>query len=67
MTPRHSLLNRRAFLRDAGTGLGGIALAALLAEQGLLASEDRTPLRPDIKPEVPLAPRKTPSTTSRNW
>ena len=52
------LTDRRAFLRDAGTGLGGIALAALLAEQGLLASDEKTPLRPEIKPESPLAPRK---------
>ena len=29
------LLNRRDFLRFGGTGLGGIALTALLAEQGL--------------------------------
>jgi hypothetical protein len=52
------LTDRRAFLRDAGTGLGGVALAALLAEQGLLASDAKSPLRPDIKPESPLAPRK---------
>jgi hypothetical protein len=52
-----SLLNRRAFLRHAGTGLGGIALAALLAEQSARA-EGTAPLRPDIKPETPLAPRK---------
>src|SRR5580658_3323662 len=52
------LLDRRSFLGHAGTGLGGIALASLLAEQGLLAGESRTPLRPDIKPEAPLAPRK---------
>ncbi len=55
--PTSFLLNRRAFLRDAGTGLGGIALAALLAERGLLAA-DRAPLRPDIRPDAPLAPRK---------
>jgi hypothetical protein len=54
----HSLLNRRAFLRDAGTGLGGIALTALLAENGLLASDAKAPLRPDIKPEAPLGPRE---------
>ncbi len=52
-----SLLNRRGFLRDASTGLGGIALAALLAEQGLLAN-DKGPLRPDIKPDSPLSARK---------
>jgi hypothetical protein len=50
------LTDRRQFLRDAGTGLGGIALAALLAEQRLLA--DASPLRPDIRPDAPTAPRK---------
>ena len=53
-----SLLDRRGFLRDAGTGLGGIALTALLAEQGLLAaSDDKTPIRPALRPEAPLAAR----------
>lgn len=52
------LLNRRDFLRHAGTGLGGIALVSLLAEKGLLrATDDRSPLRPTIRPEAPLAPR----------
>jgi hypothetical protein len=50
------LLDRRAFLGDLGTGLGGIALAALLGEQGLLA-DDRAPLRPAIRPGAPLAAR----------
>src|SRR5437762_3289888 len=53
---RH-LLDRRAFLADAATRLGGIALAALLAEQGLLRAADSSPIRPVIKPEAPLAPR----------
>jgi hypothetical protein len=52
------LTDRRVFLRDAGTGLGGIALASLLAEQGLLANDEKLPLRPEIKPESPLAARK---------
>jgi len=52
------LLNRRSFLGLAGTGLGGIALTSLLAEQGLLADEAKSPLRPEIKPDAPLAPRK---------
>lgn len=52
---RH-LLDRRSFLRSGGTGLGGIALVSLLAEQGLLATE-REPIRPDIRPDAPLAPR----------
>src|ERR1035441_816335 len=50
------LLNRRDFLRFGGTGLGGIALTALLAEQGLLAA-DKTPIRPLWTPERPAAPR----------
>jgi hypothetical protein len=47
-----ALLNRRSFLRQAGTGLGGIALTALLAEQGLLATTN--PVRPLINAENPL-------------
>ncbi|MDB5307330.1 MAG: hypothetical protein JWO38_1532 [Gemmataceae bacterium] len=50
------LLDRRSFLADAATGLGGIALTALLAERGLLAA-DAGPIRPAVKPEAPLAPR----------
>ena len=53
---RH-LLDRRSFLQHAGTGLGGIALASLLAEQGLLAAADRSPIRPQVQPSRPLAPR----------
>ena len=52
---RH-LLSRRDFLRWGGTGLGGIALATLLAEQRLLAA-DRSPIRPVIDPRRPYAPR----------
>jgi hypothetical protein len=48
----HPLLNRRAFLQSAG-GLGSIALIKLLADQGLLAE----PIRPNIRPEAPLAAR----------
>src|SRR6188474_1896022 len=53
---RH-LLSRRDFLRWGGTGLGGIALTTLLAEQGLLAAENRSPIRPAIDPARPNAPR----------
>lgn len=35
----HFLLDRRNFLTQAGTGLGGIALASLIADQRLLGSE----------------------------
>ncbi len=58
-TPTHAgrwLLNRRDFLRLGGTGLGGIALTTLLAEQGLLGA-DKTPIRPKWTPEHPGAPR----------
>lgn len=48
------LLNRRGFLAETASGLGGIALTSLLAEQGLLAAE---PLRPVIDPRQPHAPR----------
>ena len=50
------MLDRRGFLQFAGTGLGGIALTSLLAEQGLLA-EDKSPVRPVINPSAPYAPR----------
>ena len=51
-----SLLNRRDFLRLGGTGLGGIALTTLLAEQKLLATTKGS-LTPQWSPERPLAPR----------
>lgn len=47
------MLDRRGFLRDAGAGLGGIALAALLGQQDLLAE----PIRPIIDAAHPFAPR----------
>jgi hypothetical protein len=50
------LLDRRAFLSYAGTGLGGLALATLLGRDRLLADETG-PIRPSIRPETPLAPR----------
>jgi len=50
------LLNRRDFLRCGGTGLGGIALLSLLAEERLLA-DGRSPIRPQWSPEHPAAPR----------
>jgi hypothetical protein len=49
------LLDRRSFLELGGTGLAGIALASLLAEEMLLAGE--APIRPQIDPARPFAPR----------
>jgi hypothetical protein len=52
------LLDRRSFLQFAGTGLGGIALATLLSEQGLLGADDTSsPIRPVIRPSAPLEAR----------
>ena len=48
------MLDRRAFLRFGGTGLGGVALATLLHEQRLLAA---SPIRPAVDPAHPFAPR----------
>jgi hypothetical protein len=49
------LLDRRGFLADLGSGLGGIALVSLLADQG--RAGDRSPIRPAINPRSPLAAR----------
>src|SRR3569623_1880228 len=52
------LLNRRQFLARSGSGLGGIALAALLAEDALLKGYGKgTPIRPVIDQAHPLAAR----------
>ena len=51
------LLNRRDFLRHGGTGLSGVALAALLGEDHLLAEgPPESPKRAGL-PLNPLAPR----------
>jgi len=49
------LLDRRDFLSLGGTGLGGIALAALLAKDSKLAAAE--PWRPAWSPDRPHAPR----------
>ena len=48
------LLDRRGFLGHSASGLGGIALAGLLADEGLLGAE---PIRPVIDPASPHAAR----------
>jgi len=59
----HGLLNRRNFMRNTGAALGGLGLAGLLAQDGLLASDDpanfsgKTPIRPDVDPDKPYALR----------
>ena len=56
---RH-LLDRRKFLAHLGTGMGGIALGALLAEDGLLAGDEPTVTGRAAAPPAtnPLAPRQ---------
>jgi hypothetical protein len=49
------MLNRRDFLRHGGTGLSGVALLLLLAEQKLLAAKE--PWHPQWSSEHPFAPR----------
>ena len=44
-----SLLDRRSFLGHLGSGLAGVALQKLLADDG--------PIRPSIRSDAPLAPR----------
>jgi hypothetical protein len=50
------LLSRRQFLAASGTGLGSIALLSLLSEQRLLG-KGQTPIRPEVRPDAPFAPR----------
>lgn len=52
------ILARRDFMFDAATGMSGLALAALLAQDGRLrADESKSPVRPVVRPDAPLAPR----------
>jgi hypothetical protein len=60
----NSLLNRRGFLGGFSTGLSGIALTSLLAQDRLLAADSertspggKTPIRPKIDPASPYASR----------
>ncbi|MEM9158158.1 MAG: DUF1501 domain-containing protein [Verrucomicrobiota bacterium] len=57
------LLDRRRFLRDTASLVGGFSLLNLLSSDGLLAAEasglssDKSPIRPQIDPNNPYAPR----------
>ena len=48
----NSLLSRRHFLQHASQGLGGIAMASLLAREGLLGANN--PIKPSINPAKPF-------------
>lgn len=54
------LLDRRGFLAHAGSGLGAIALTALLGRDGLLAAEPAPSYTIAIDPAAPHAPRPAP-------
>lgn len=49
-------ISRRRLLLDTANGLGGIALASLLHQQGILG-QDKNPIRPQIDPANPFADR----------
>ena len=50
---------RRSFLSNIATTAGGIALAQLLARDGLFAADEKPqPVRPNIDPARPFAPRR---------
>lgn len=52
-----ALLDRRNFFGHTVSGLSAIALTQLLSRQGLLAAEDRSPIRPSVDAARPLAAR----------
>ena len=52
----HRWQTRRDFLGSTCSGLGGIALASLLRQDGLLVADD-APIRPAISPERPFSAR----------
>jgi hypothetical protein len=51
--------SRRRWLLETSQGLGGVALAWLLQQQGLLVAGEKTPIRPRIDPQRPFAPRES--------
>jgi len=54
-----NLLDRRQFLAHTGTGLGAIALTHLLSSDNVLgAPHSNGPIRPNINPSKPTAPRR---------
>lgn len=56
-----TMLNRKGFLKQAGFSMGSLGLASLLQNDGLNAagmSEQKDPIRPNVDPANPYAPRK---------
>ncbi|MBT4224359.1 MAG: DUF1501 domain-containing protein, partial [Opitutae bacterium] len=50
---RHLLNTRREFLATSASGLGGVALASLLADEGLLAAPDKVGFKDPMMPNKP--------------
>jgi hypothetical protein len=53
-----NLLSRREFLWESGGGLGGIALAALLGQERLLAASSEATSKSGPRPGLPHFPPK---------
>ena len=51
------MLDRRNFLAHAAEGISGIALAHLLAQEGMLLAGETAPIRPALEPAAPLQAR----------
>ena len=49
----HLLRTRRDFLATSASGLGGVALASLLAEEGLLAAPNKAGFQDPMTPRKP--------------
>jgi hypothetical protein len=52
------LLDRRAFMRQAGFGLGALGLTKLLAGDDPESFSGKAPIRPAIDPDNPYSPRR---------
>ncbi len=59
-----ALQSRREFLKHSASGLGMIAMADLLARDGLLASDGRTASAPAVDPLLPKRPHHAPRAKS---
>jgi len=65
MIPKNHFIDRRQFLSHTASGFGSVALASLLARDGLLGAQERIresaagkiPIRPNIDAANPNAPR----------
>ena len=52
------LLSRRDFFNQAGMAMGGLSLSQLLAADSPTNFSGKSPIRPEISPDDPYAPRE---------